>query len=71
MSLYRRPNSPHWWTRFQLNGTEVRLSTGTANRREAEEFETVALGNAFRKFTPDHHGLGLSSELAVRCSTFY
>ncbi len=49
MSLYRRPNSPHWWTRFQLNGTEVRLSTGTANRREAEEFETVARTRAWRR----------------------
>ena len=49
MSLYRRPNSPHWWTRFQLEGSEVRLSTGTGNRREAEEFETVARTRAWRQ----------------------
>ncbi len=49
MSLYRRPKSPHWWTRFQLDGTEVRLSTGTGNRREAEEFETVARTRAWRQ----------------------
>jgi hypothetical protein len=49
MSLYRRSNSPHWWTRFQLNGSEVRLSTGTRNRREAEEFETVARTRAWRQ----------------------
>jgi hypothetical protein len=48
MSLYRRLNSPHWWTRFQLEGSEVRLSTGTGNRREAEEFETVARTRAWR-----------------------
>jgi integrase len=49
MSLYRPSNSPHWWTRFRLNGTEVRLSTGTANRREAEEFETLARTRAWRR----------------------
>jgi hypothetical protein len=49
MSLYRRPDTPHWWTRFQLNGSEVRLSTGTGNRREAEEFETVARTRAWRQ----------------------
>ncbi len=49
MSLYRRSNSPHWWTRFQLEGSEVRLSTGTGNRREAEEFETVARTRAWRQ----------------------
>ena len=48
MSLYRRPDTPHWWTRFQLDGSEVRLSTGTRNRREAEEFETVARSRAWR-----------------------
>ena len=41
--------SPHWWTRFQLEGGEVRLSTGTGNRREAEEFETVARTRAWRR----------------------
>jgi hypothetical protein len=49
MSLYRRPNSPHWWTRCQLEGNEVRLSTGTGNRREAEEFETLARTRAWRQ----------------------
>ena len=49
MSLYRRPNSPHWWTRFQLDGNEIRLSTGTGNRRDAEEFETVARNRAWRQ----------------------
>ena len=49
MSLYRRPNSPHYWVRFQLNGREVRLSSGTENRREAEEFETNARSHAWRQ----------------------
>lgn len=49
MSLYRRPNSPHWWTRFQLDGREVRISTRTANRAAAQEFETLARAQAYRQ----------------------
>ena len=49
MSLYRRPNTPHLWCRFQINGREVRLSTGTANRSQAEEFETAARSRAWRQ----------------------
>lgn len=49
MSLYRRPNSPHWWVRFQLDGREIRLSSGTANRAAAQEFETVARTRAYRQ----------------------
>jgi len=49
MSLYKRPNSPHYWVRFQLGGREVRLSSGTADRRAAEEFETSARSRAWRQ----------------------
>jgi integrase len=49
MSLYRRPNSPHYWVRFQLNGQEIRLSSGTGNRGAAEEFETNARSRAWRQ----------------------
>jgi integrase len=49
MSLYRRPNTPHWWVRFQIDGREVRLSTGTADRRAAQEFETAARNRAWRQ----------------------
>lgn len=47
--LYRRPRSPHWWIRFQLDGREVRLSSGTADRAQAEEFETQARSRAWRQ----------------------
>ena len=59
MSLYKRPNSSHFWCRFTLGGREVRQSTGTADRREAEEFEArlrsrywraVKLGETFYTF---------------------
>lgn len=39
MSLYRRAGTSYWWCRFTLGGREVRCSTGTAEREEAEEFE--------------------------------
>lgn len=47
MSLYRRLNSPYWWVRFQLDGREVRLSSGTANRAAAKAFEQVAKQRAW------------------------
>jgi len=36
--LYRRPNSPNWWVGV---GAKHRLSTGTADRGEAEEFAAI------------------------------
>lgn len=47
--LYRRTGSPYWHVRFQIDGREVRLSTGTSNRAEAEEFETRARARAWRQ----------------------
>lgn len=38
--LYRRSKSRFWWCRFTPpDGTEVRRSTGTANKQAAEEYE--------------------------------
>ena len=39
MSLYKRPSSDFWWTKFKHRGKVIRKSTGTRNRREAEKFE--------------------------------
>lgn len=39
MSLYRHPKSAYWWVRFTIGGREVRQSTGTLVRKDAEEFE--------------------------------
>lgn len=49
MSLYRRPDTPHFWCCFQVKGQRIRLSTGTADRAEADEFETTARTNAWRQ----------------------
>lgn len=39
MSLYRHPKSAYWWVRFTIGGREVRQSTGTRERKDAEEYE--------------------------------
>jgi integrase len=39
MPLRRRKGSPYWQIRFQLAGREVRSTTGTSDRREAERLE--------------------------------
>jgi integrase len=39
VSLYRHPKSAYWWVRFTLGGREVRQSTSTKDRKDAEEFE--------------------------------
>lgn len=49
MSLYRRPDTPNWWCRFQLDHREVRLSTRTRDREQAKEFEAAARASAWRQ----------------------
>src|SRR5215469_2977104 len=39
MPLRRRKGSPYWQIRFQLAGREVRSSTRTTDRRQAEQLE--------------------------------
>jgi len=69
MSLYRRPNSPHYWVRFQIAGREVRLSAGTADRRQAEEFETLARSKAWRQAKLDERPNYLWSDACTRWLT--
>lgn len=45
MPLYRRPRSPHWWVSI---GRSTRKSTGTADRKQAEEFERVLTERLWR-----------------------
>jgi integrase len=37
--LYRRRGTTNWWCRFSVGHREVRQSCGTADRKDAEEFE--------------------------------
>src|SRR5580698_10917326 len=41
MSLYRRQGSTNWWIRLSVGGFKARVSTGTSDRSEAEEFEQL------------------------------
>jgi integrase len=47
--LYRHPKSPYWYTRFWVDNNEIRLSTRTRDRAQAEEFETQARNRAWRQ----------------------
>lgn len=38
MSLYKRKNSPYWWVKLSHKGQRLQESTGTANKRQAQEF---------------------------------
>jgi integrase len=49
MALYKRKHSSFWWVRFMLDGREVRVSTGTANKKQAIEFESAQRGEAWRQ----------------------
>jgi integrase len=49
MSLYKRPGSPHYWCRFTLGGRRVRQSTGTTERKAAEEYEHRLQGRIWRE----------------------
>ena len=38
MSLYKRKDSPHWWVKFSHGGTTIQRSTGTEDKRQAQEY---------------------------------
>ena len=61
MSLYRRPDSPVWWSSFLSGGRRVRRSTGSADRKAAE---TIATGwRAGDAATAPSSGMTLSAAL--------
>lgn len=64
--LYRRPNSPYWWTRFEFDRTEYRLSTRTADRAQAEEFETQARNRVWRQVRLGEKPVALWEEATKR-----
>lgn len=48
--LYKRPNSAKWWTRFtKPDGKELRRSTGTEDKRQAEEYEARLKADFWRQ----------------------
>jgi integrase len=63
MPLYQRPGSPFWWVRI---GRKTRRSTGTADRKAAEEFERVLTERIWRQDKLGDRGAVSWSEAADR-----
>jgi integrase len=61
--LYRHPRSPYWYVRI---GRKTRLSTGTADRGKAEEFERVLAERLWRQKKLGDRGAISWSEVAER-----
>jgi len=38
MSLYQRKDSPHWWVKITHSGRRLQHSTGTSDRKKAQEY---------------------------------
>jgi integrase len=68
VSLYRHPKSAYWWVRFTIGGREVRQSTGTRDRKDAEEFEHQLRSRYWRQthLGEEHHTWKEASERWVR-----
>lgn len=49
MALFKRKDSRYWWVKFTApNGSEVRRSTGTADKKQAEEYEVSLKSKLWR-----------------------
>ncbi len=48
MALYKRSKSAYWWMRVTVNGREIRRSTGTADKKLAQEFEAQLTAERWR-----------------------
>jgi hypothetical protein len=55
-SLYKRPNSTHWWAKFRVGGQVVRVSTGTSKKRKAQDFLDVHAGSRGGRAAPGEAG---------------
>lgn len=68
MSLYRRKKNGKYlknlWCRFVIGGREINQSTGTDNRKEAEEYETNLRSRYWRetKLGESFHSFGEAAE---------
>jgi integrase len=49
VSLYKPPGTSRWWCRFRIRGREVRESTKTEVRADAEEYEERARRRVWRE----------------------
>lgn len=49
MSLYKDPNSPHWYASICVAGKRIRQSTGTADKREAQRIHDQLKAGAWHR----------------------
>src|SRR3972149_6865427 len=71
-SLYRRPNSTHWWAKFRVGGKVVRVSTECAKKKAAKDFLDVHAGKiAEGQPLPVKLDRILFDELRADLSAFY
>ena len=47
--VYKREGTRNYYCRFSINGKEIKRSTGTANKKEAEEFEAKLKTESWRQ----------------------
>ncbi|WP_200332692.1 hypothetical protein [Thiocystis violacea] len=65
--LYKRPGSRHWWTRFTPPGQkEIRRSTGTEDKKAAEEYEAKLKQELWRQGRMDEKPRRLWEQAVVR-----
>ena len=65
--LYRRPNSAYWWVRFKdPGGHEIRQSSGTEDRKDAEEYEAKLKLDRWRQVRMGDKPRRIWQEAAVR-----
>jgi integrase len=65
--LYKRPDSRHWWTRFTPPGQkEIRRSTGTDDKKAAEEYEAKLKQQLWRQSRMDEAPRRLWEKAVVR-----
>lgn len=66
MSLYRREGSPFWWADIRVPGRpRIRVSTGTADREEAQAVHDKLRAEAWSR--PTRPGLRLSAAVLAWC----
>lgn len=49
MAVYRRSSGGPWWVRFRLGGKSIRRSSGTTDKKKAEEFEQALRDRYWRQ----------------------
>jgi len=69
MSLYRRKIQGPWWIRISVAGHKIRKSSGTADRKAAEEFEQRERERAWRELKLGDRSCVLWREAAARWLT--